>query len=155
MTAMETEQLVTPDQMTQITCDVWASFLSLELAPTSDEPAAELAGDTMTGCVHISGDWQGSVIVEVSAAHAQRAAEAMFAADEGSLSPEEIGDALGELTNMVGGNLKGLLPAPSKLSLPSVASGQSYSVRVPGARLVDRVLLEGTAGPVRVSLWRS
>jgi chemotaxis protein CheX len=83
------------------------------------------------------------------------AAEAMFAAEAGSLSWDEVSDALGELTNMVGGNIKGLLPAPSTLSIPSVAGGESYTLRVPGAVLASRVLLTGPAGPVRISLWRS
>ena len=34
---------------------------------------------------------------------------------------------------MVGGNIKSLLPAPSTLSIPSVAEGGETSVRMPGA----------------------
>jgi chemotaxis protein CheX len=78
----------------------------------------------------------------------------MFAADPGTLSADEVGDALGELTNMVGGNIKSLLPAPSKLSIPSVAGGESYTVRVPGAVLVERVALVCAAGPLHISIWK-
>ena len=46
-------------------------------------------------------------------------------------------------------------PAPSSLSLPSVAGGESYTMRVPGAVLVVRVHLIGPAGPVRITGWRS
>ena len=154
MSLSGTEQLVSEDQVAEITKDVWGSFLAIDLEAVGhvEEP---LGGETVTGCVHISGEWGGSVMLEATAAHAQRAAEAMFAADPGSLSPDEVSDALGELTNMVGGNIKGLLPAPSALSLPSVAGGESYTLRVPGAVLLVRVLLVGPAGPVRISLWRS
>lgn len=145
---------VTADQIVEITREVWGSFLSMDLEPVQDS-GEPLARQTLTGVVHVSGDWQGTVFVETTAEHAQAAAEAMFAADPGSLSPDEVGDALGELTNMVGGNIKGLLPAPNKLSLPSVAGGESYTLRVPGALLLERVLLQGPAGPVRISLWRS
>jgi len=154
MSATDTSSFVTADQMVEIARDVWGSFLAIDLEHAGDG-AEPITGETMTGCVHISGEWGGSVIVEATAAHAQQAAEAMFAADPGSLSAEEVSDALGELTNMVGGNIKGLLPAPSALSLPSVAGGESYTLRVPGALLVSRVLLTGQAGPVRISLWRS
>jgi chemotaxis protein CheX len=154
MSAIDTSELVTGEQVAEITRDVWGSFLSMDLEQVAadEEP---LAGPTMTGCVHLSGAWGGSVLVETSADHAQQAAEAMFAADPGSLSADEVSDALGELTNMVGGNIKGLLPAPSSLSLPSVAGGESYTMRVPGAVLVVRVHLIGPAGPVRITVWRS
>lgn len=142
---------VTADQITQIAQDVWSSFLQLELEPVADLP---LKGRTVTGCVHVSGEWQGSVFLEVTAEHAMAAAEAMFAADPGSLNADEVSDALGELTNMVGGNVKSLLPAPSKLSLPSVAQGESYTVRVPGAVLLDRVALGCVAGPVHIIVWK-
>jgi chemotaxis protein CheX len=54
---------------------------------------------------------------------------------------------------MVGGNIKSLLPAPSKLSIPSVAQGEQYTVRVPGATLVDAVTLVCQAGPVHITVW--
>lgn len=146
---------VTAEQIAEITRDVWGSFLSMDLAPVLGGDGEPLVGQTLTGVVHISGDWQGTVFVETTAEHARAGAEAMFAADPGTLSPDEVSDALGELTNMVGGNIKGLLPAPNKLSLPSVAGGEHYTLRVPGAVLVERVVLQGPAGPVRISLWRS
>ena len=154
MSAIDTSELVTGEQVAEITRDVWGSFLAMDLEPVAadDQP---LGGATMTGCVHLSGAWGGSVLLETTAEHAQLAAEAMFAADPGSLSADEVSDALGELTNMVGGNVKGLLPAPSSLSLPSVAGGESYTMRVPGAVLVVRVHLMGPAGPVRITVWRS
>ena len=158
MSAIDTSELVTGEQVAEITRDVWGSFLSMDLehvAADSSVATDPLSGPTMTGCVHLSGAWGGSVLVETTADHAQQAAEAMFAADPGSLSAEEVSDALGELTNMVGGNVKGLLPAPSSLSLPSVAGGESYTMRVPGAVLVVRVHLIGPAGPVRITVWRS
>lgn len=156
MSVTETETpWVTSEQIVEITRDVWGSFLDMDLVPVGPGDGEPLGGQTLTGVVHVSGDWQGTVFVETTAAHAQAAAEAMFAADPGSLSADEVSDALGELTNMVGGNIKGLLPPPNKLSLPSVAGGESYTLRVPGALLVERVLLQGPAGPVRISLWRS
>ncbi|MGB8650547.1 MAG: chemotaxis protein CheX [Mycobacteriales bacterium] len=152
MTVTEEIPAVTGEQIAEITCDVWGSFLDMELVPSDAEQ--ELGGPTLTGVVHVSGAWGGSVLVETTAEHARRAAEAMFAAEPGSLSADEIGDALGELTNMVGGNIKSLVPAPSSLSLPSVAGGESYTVRLPGALLVERVALTGPAGPVRISVWK-
>ncbi len=151
MTTTHQATAVTAEQIAEIAGDVWTSFLSMDLAPDGSEP---LTGPTLTGCVHISGDWDGSVFVQCAADHARLAAEAMFAADPGTLSPDEVSDALGELTNMVGGNIKSLLPAPSKLSVPSVAGGDSYTLRIPGATRVEAVTLRSPGGPVHISIWK-
>jgi len=155
MTTSTEPPIVSAADITSIAQDVWSSFLQmdLEVHPLAGEAPA-LEGRTMTGTVHVSGEWTGTVFLEAPVDLAQAAAEAMFAADPGSLSPDEVCDALGELTNMVGGNIKSLLPAPSKLSIPSVAEGESYTVRVPGAVLVDRVALVCAAGPLHVSVWK-
>ena len=147
--------VVTSEQITEIVQEVWASFLSMSLLPHplgADAPALE--GQTVTGCVHVSGEWTGSVFLSCDVAVAAAAAEAMFAADPGSLSDEEVSDAVGELTNMVGGNIKSLLPAPSRLSVPTIAVGASGSVRVPGAVLLDRVALLSAPGPLHISIWK-
>ena len=146
---------ITAEEVVEITREVWQSFLGIDLEPfLADEADLPPTGASMSGVVGISGAWTGSVAVECALEHARAAAEAMFAADAESLAPEEVADAWGELTNMVGGNIKSLLPAPSKLSLPSVAEGLSYTVRVPGAVLVDEVTLVCEAGPLHVSVWK-
>ncbi len=146
---------VTAGQITEIAQEVWQSFLSMDLLehPLGAD-APPLTGQTMTGCVHVSGEWNGSIFLQGELSLARGAAEAMFAADPGTLSDDEVSDALGELTNMVGGNIKSLLPAPSTLSVPSIAQGESYSVRVPGAGLIDRVALVCASGPLHISVWK-
>jgi len=146
---------VTAEQITEIAQEVWESFLGLTLLPHplgSDAPT--ITGRHMTGCVAVSGEWNGSVFLACDGELAAAAAEAMFAADPGSLSADEVSDALGELTNMVGGNIKSLLPAPSRLSVPTTSVGQAGSVRIPGAVLLDRVVLLSAPGPVHISIWK-
>lgn len=57
-------------------------------------------------------------MIECSESFARWAASRMFDAEVSSR--QDVGDALGELTNMVGGNLKALLPGPNRLSIPDV-----------------------------------
>ena len=52
---------------------------------------------------------------------ARRAARAMFGCGDDEVGDAELADAFGELANQVGGSVKGLLPGPSTLSLPTVA----------------------------------
>ncbi|MFO0982206.1 MAG: chemotaxis protein CheX [Planctomycetota bacterium] len=57
---------------------------------------------------------------------------------------------MGEIVNMAGGNIKALLPAPSQLSLPSVAEGLDYRLSVPGARLQACVDFRSDGEPLQV-----
>ena len=155
MTDTETAT-VTAEEVVDITREVWSSFLGLDLEPVYlDEADAPAAGPSMSGVVGISGAWNGSVAVECGVEHAQAAAEAMFQAEPGSLAPEEVADAWGELTNMVGGNIKSLFPAPSALSVPSVSEGLAQQVFVPGASVLQRVQLIGPDALVRVTVWQA
>lgn len=144
---------VTADQMVELTRAVWSSFLSLDLDQV-DAAATSLEGPRVTGVVFVAGAWGGGVVLECERAHACVAAEAMFEAEPDSLSVAELADAFGELTNMVGGSIKSLLPAPSALSIPSVTQGDSYVVRIPGAHRVERVALACPRGQLQVSLWQ-
>ena len=80
-------------------------------------------------------------------------AEAMFAADPGSLSADEVSDALGELTNMVAGNVKALLPESCAISLPTVALGTNYKINVVGTNgvLFFKVLFADWVDPQSAS----
>ena len=55
------------------------------------------------------------------------------------LTSAEVLDAWGELVNMVGGNLKALLPPPSYLSLPHVSESATYLHVEPGARTLNQL----------------
>lgn len=101
------------------------------------EPAAcEIPSDqpALTGCVHIDGAWNGAALVQCELPLARRMTAVLFDRAERDVTLEDVRDALGELTNMVGGNVKALLPAPSRLSLPTVVEGADYAVTVPGTK---------------------
>src|SRR3954447_12129582 len=70
--------------------------------------------------VQFTGDWQGAIAVGCDAAFGNEIAAAMFAMEPGEVTEDEISDALGELANMIAGNVKPLLPAAAGLSLPTV-----------------------------------
>jgi len=72
--------------------------------------------------------------------------------DPADTTPEEVTDALGELANMIGGNVKALLPEPCRISLPAVADGMDYRLSVPGARPVTAVTWSCESEPLMVRL---
>ena len=142
-----TQVLFTEDVVTEITGSVWRAFL-----PESDEiiPVAMVPSETsLTGTVSISGQWNGLVSLTFSSVAAARAAALMFDAEVEEISPADVHDAVGELVNIVGGNLKGMLPSPTGLSLPSVTEG---AVPV-GADLLVDVQLSWMDEPLHVAIW--
>jgi chemotaxis protein CheX len=132
-------------ELTEITERVWSSLVESPLLPRRPgRPGQPGTGSgvgsrTVTGCVQITGAWEGAVTVHCSVVLAKVLTAAMFMVDPDDTTPDEVTDALGELANMVGGNVKALLPEPCRISLPAVAEGMDYRLSVPGARPLTAV----------------
>lgn len=102
------------EHISDITENVWTGFLDIPLARASGEPeVCECAAS-----ISIEGAWNGVVVVCCSQRLAQRVAAAMFQCDSEEMREALWSDALGEIANIIGGNVKALLPSPSKLGLP-------------------------------------
>ncbi|HEY8730251.1 MAG TPA: chemotaxis protein CheX [Acidothermaceae bacterium] len=139
------------DDLEVITREVWTSFLDGDpsgLVPRDGDDATE---DKVTGCVHLSGAYTGAIMLQCSPPAARDAAAALFSVSPDDVTPAEVVDAMGEIANMVGGNVKSMLPGPSTLSLPSVIHGR---LSLPGSQVVREVTLAWRTQPLTVSLWR-
>jgi chemotaxis protein CheX len=146
-----TQVLFTEDVVTEITSSVWSAFMSEgdDIVSLAVRPS----DDSLTGTVSISGQWNGLVSLTCSSVAATRAAALMFDAELEKVTQADVRDAVGELVNIVGGNLKGMLPSPTGLSLPSVTHGAvQVDTGVEADLLVD-VQLSWMDEPVRVAIW--
>lgn len=139
------------DEIVQLSQDIFATMLQLEVA-VADLNAPRAHDTRLTGCVQIAGVWKGAVMVDAPVAFVHQAAAIMFDIVAEDAQPADLQDALAELSNMVGGNLKTLLPGPSYLSLPTVTEGNDYSLSVPGSRLISRVGLDCHGHLIEVAL---
>jgi hypothetical protein len=78
-----------------------------------------LPADAVSSWVHVSGPWNGTVVISVGPETATELTRCLLKEHAPDvLELEDVEDALGELANVVGGNVKGILPAPSLLGLP-------------------------------------
>jgi chemotaxis protein CheX len=106
---------------------------------------------TMVGCVQITGSWSGAVLVSCSPEFTRQVTKILFDnPEEPSLEDER--DALGEFTNMIAGNLKAILAAPSYLGLPTVSDGVDNILSVLKSRLIEKFELLAGGHPVTVGL---
>lgn len=143
--------LVTDIDLDEVVDSVWSSMLGLVLERGA-QPFDFAGVPSMTGTVQITGCWEGAVILTVPVEHARLVAATMFGMDDAELGDDEVGDALGEMANMVGGNVKGLLAGEAKLSLPTVTSGRDYRVSVPGGEELSRLSYRCEGQPIEVRL---
>jgi len=140
-------------EVCQYTENIWKSILNLDVKKVAEEYCPREGEDTLAGCVHISGEWQGVVALDCPQELAKKAASIMFQMSEDEVAPDLVQDALGELTNMTGGNLKSLLPEPCFLSLPAVTMTH-YGLRIPGSELITSVTFQCWGYKFRVSVLK-
>lgn len=108
--------------------------------------------DHATCAVYFAGEWSGAVLVECSLAMAYEFTARLMRIPKPIQFDNDVFDALGELANMIGGNLKSVLPRGVALSMPFVIEGSHYSVRVCGANKCNRMSFDGPNGPFWVTL---
>ena len=149
---MEIESMVEiqPSELAQIVESVFETMLSLE-ARESGAPWFP-SGDRLTAAVHLTGDWNGAVLLECGREQACRLAGRFLSMDPPGAVDDVVRDVLGELANMIGGNLKCVLTSGIRLSMPSIVDGGDYSLRICGAELRERLAFSCDEGPFWITI---
>lgn len=115
------------DQIRSVVHNIWSTQLGLEVQDT-DTVAGASKVPIMTAAVHVSGSFRGGVHLECSRALIRRVTAKMFSLPEDQLTEDDDRDVLGELTNVVAGNIKALIPGSNTLSLPTIIEGTDYTI---------------------------
>ena len=117
--------------------NVFKTMLSMQLAP-EDPPnrPSVTTGPHIVGTVGFGGAVMGNVNIFVSREFAREMTAAMLGVPvEEARSDEEVNDLIGEVCNMVGGDLKSRLCDAGftcSLSIPSITFGDSFRVESKG-----------------------
>jgi chemotaxis protein CheX len=139
---------IVPNELAQIVESVFETMLSLEVheAETPWFPGP----DRLTSAVQLTGEWTGAVLLECDREQSRRFAARFLSIDlRGDLPGDPpvavddvVRDVLGELANMIGGNLKCILVPGIRLSMPSVVDGSDYAKRLGGAEVRERLAFQ-------------
>lgn len=110
---------VQPQDVAQMASDLFSAMLNM---PFDSTPRADVthSDNSLEASIRIEGDWQAEIRVIAGEQLAQRIASAMFATEVDTLQNDEIRDAMGEVVNVIGGNVKGVIDQNCSLSLPHV-----------------------------------
>jgi chemotaxis protein CheX len=138
----------------EIVTSIWDSMLRLpvEPAPGPASASGEKLSEKVSTCIHIAGAWQGTIVLHLDVEFGARVAGAFIGGEPAEALPADVRDALGELTNMIGGNVKALMPGDNYLSLPTVIDGFHHATSVPGSKLVTCLPLCSAGHRFSVSL---
>jgi CheY-specific phosphatase CheX len=118
------------------TRSVFHTMLSMDVSPAEADPPLELSGSKIVGCVSFTGDVIGNICIHVSRQFGRIMTAAMLGMEVDEIEDdEEINDVIGEVSNMVGGDMKSKLcdaGFPCVLSIPNVTSGSDFKIESKG-----------------------
>lgn len=139
--------MVQERELGEIVDAIWTEMLRLEVRPTYTSWHPDGGSRCLSGRVDLSGAWEGTVTVDCSRELARRVAGTLFDLDPALVTGDELLDAMGEIVNITGGNVKALLPGPCALSLPAVSDADGPVGEHPERPLVARAAFECEGQP--------
>lgn len=129
------ETAVSQDTVVEIVESIFSTMLEIDVSLS--DSAHSPSGERMTSTVYLEGDWNGAVSLECNRSQACQFAGRFLATDPPPAVDDDVKDALGELVNMIGGNIKSVLTKETRLSMPSVIDGHDYELRICGSHSRD------------------
>lgn len=134
--------------ITEAVIDIFSSMVLLDVAIIEAGPSGPMEGPMISGMIGLAGDLQGTVLIHLPAPVAIAITNAFLGLEINAVD-DDVKDAIGELTNMVAGGIKFLIPGKDQdieLAIPSVVCGQSYSCEATGRFERTSVLFELESG---------
>lgn len=145
MTMQELEPTITDDLVVETVGLAWETFFGV--APEPD-PSMTVSEPMVCASIALAGPRLTMVVLRASTEGAERAAAEMLGMEPDEISPDDLADVMGELANIIGGNIKGAVGHSEdgwSLSLPIVSRGDQA---VPGGTEVRRVSFSWDGAPI-------
>ena len=124
--------------------EVFDTMLSMDIELADGGAQGNVDGERIVGSVGFAGKAVGSVNIQVNEAFARSITAAMLGMEEDEIEgDEEVHDVIGELSNMVGGDLKSRLcdgGLDCELSIPSIITGSDFKTEIKGWERHERLV---------------
>ncbi len=119
-------------KVTESVLDVFDTMLSLTVETVEDDANETGGEERMVGAVNFAGDVQGLITFDVSASFSRLMAASMMGIEVDEIeSDDEVKDMLGEVSNIIGGNLKSAFTDAGldcSISTPSITLGSDFTI---------------------------
>lgn len=146
--------LISDEQLAELVESTFTAMLAL---PVSRDAAASEQRDRarIAASIHITGTFNGTVLFSCTERFGRRAASILLGVDPAEVTLSDGHDTVAELTNILGGGIKSILPGPSTLSLPSITHGSHFNVHVPGTVSVGQIQLDCEADDLQLHVLQA
>ncbi len=134
------------DKMIEATREIFSSMVMMEITVKEMMEDHGPLTNTITGMIGLAGTHKGVLAVHFPYSVAMAITSSFLMMDVEEIN-EDVHDAVGEIANMLGGNVKTILSEKGRdidLSLPSTISGSQYSFQ--SDKAVDKVIIEFDTG---------
>jgi chemotaxis protein CheX len=109
--------------------EIFSSMMMMEIAVHGEQTTKSMAlKESISGVIGLAGTHKGVLAIHIPNKVAMAITSAFLGMDVIEMN-EDVEDAVGELANMLGGNVKSILSENGRdisLSLPSTITGQNY-----------------------------
>lgn len=134
--------------------EIFSSMIMMEIAETDDSGATGSLKNSISGIIGLAGTHKGVLAIHLPNTVAM-AITSSFLGMEVDEVGEDVEDAVGEVANMLGGNLKTILSERGRdieLSLPSTISGKDYEFQPTKDAEILKIYLACEAGKFSIEL---
>lgn len=131
--------------------EIFRTMIETETWPLAETPSP-VHEHPIVGAVYLAGEWRGALLLETWTEQAVVWTHRLMSVPEPLSLDDDVRDCVGELTNMVAGNLKSLLPVETVLSMPSVIEGRQFTLRLIGDHQKIKVDFASPEGPFSITL---
>lgn len=122
--------------------DVFDTMLSMDVSKITPDEVVTNGQPHIVGTVSLAGSVLGNVNIYLNSQFARTITAAMLGMDTEDIEgEEEVHDVIGEVCNMVGGNLKSRLCDAGfscELSIPSITAGNDFRIESKGWQRHER-----------------
>jgi len=125
------------EDLAEIAASVFSSMLGLEFQERPSLGPYPESAHTLTAVVRLAGEWQGAVLLHCLEGQAREFASRFLTMPPPASVDDDVRDVLGELANMIAGNLKCTLRPGIQLSVPCVVDGTHNSLRRSGTVICE------------------
>ena len=134
------------DKMISATKEIFSSMVMMDISVIEIMKEHGALHDTITGMVGLTGTHKGVFAIHIPHRLAMAITSSFLMMDVTEINAD-VHDAVGELANMVGGNVKNILSEKGgdiDLSLPTTFSGSEYSFQ--SDKSVEKVIVKFNTG---------
>jgi len=134
------------DKLIEATMDIFSSMVMMDITVKEIMTDHGQLQDSITGMIGLAGTHKGVLAVHFPYTVAMAITSSFLMMDVEEIN-EDVHDAVGEIANMLGGNVKTILSEKGRdinLSLPSTIAGSQYSFQ--SDKQIEKIIIQFDTG---------